>query len=62
MNQVLGRLRSERRFNRRGMATAPNSPREIGVGVSMFLEIQSDAASKSKVRQTVPDCVKGSSS
>jgi len=54
-------LRSERRFRIQGTATAPNSLREIGIGVSMFLEIQSDTASKSKVRQTVAEPIKHSS-
>src|SRR5215203_3788414 len=54
MNHVLVRSRSANRFRIRGTATAPNSPRETGVGLSRSLTIHSDTASKSNVKQTVP--------
>src|SRR5215213_4011631 len=54
MNNVLVRSRSASRFRIRGTATAPNSPRETGVGLSRSLTIHSDTASKSNVKQTVP--------
>src|SRR5579884_1428860 len=54
MKNVAGRYRRSRRCSNRGMAWTPNSPRESGPGDLSPRAIQSDMASKSKVRQTVP--------
>ena len=45
----------------RGTATAPNSPREMDVGVVMPRCIHSDGPSKSNVRHTYPAGLSASS-
>src|SRR5260221_10956785 len=52
MNQVEGMACDASNARMRSAPTAPNSPCEIGVGVVMPRAIQSDSASKSKVRHT----------
>jgi hypothetical protein len=51
MKKVAGILRRASRRNNRGTATAPNSPREIGVGAVIPRCIHNDGPSKSNVRQ-----------
>ncbi len=53
MNQVDLMLRDLSRSRIRGAATAPNSPRDSGVGVVMPRAMKPDWVSKSNVRQTM---------
>ena len=53
MNQVAGMSRCPNSLSSRSAPTAPNSPREIGVGVVWPRAMNSDKASKSNVRQTI---------
>src|SRR5215218_2259126 len=54
MKNVTGRPRRSSSRRMRGTATAPNSPREIDVGVVMPRWIHSDGPSKSNERQRYP--------
>src|SRR5438046_9768992 len=52
-NQVLWMRRDARKARMRREASAPNSPRDSGVGVVMPRAMKPDCVSKSKVRQTM---------
>src|SRR6185295_1339571 len=53
MKKLAGTRYFARSFSIRGTATAPNSPREIGVGLVRPRAMKPDMASKSKVMQTM---------
>ncbi len=53
MNQVAGIFRALRKDNMRCDPSAPNSPRESGLGLVSPREMKPHCVSKSNVRQTI---------